>query len=370
MRTGGRRWLAGGMIGVLLLAQVVQAATYTVTPADNLAAAIGRLQPGDTLVLASGSYPVQLHSLLGTHFPSGTAAAPITIKAAAAGQAVINPRAEADTYSVIYLAHTAYLVFDGLVVDASGITGARGINTIKIDDTTHHITMQNTEVREAHVTCSGAFSPGGCGYTNAIEAAGVGHVFRGNNLHRHDAYGLYLSTQQALVEGNDIHDNQAYGIHLYASGHSDISGNILRNNRIHHNGYGQRNPVGSAGILLSSGSENVACNNTIEDQLGVGVQVYMSASNSTVQDNTIAKTAEACIDVNPGASGTVLRGNKCLETARVLIDNGRGTQMQDQAVTGAGAQATGTCGGSLPPVASPGPLLPLPAPRHFRYVQR
>lgn len=352
---------SAALVLCLLVPSLAHAATSTVTPNDNLPAAIGRLQPGDTLLLASGSYPVQLHALLGTHFPSGTATAPITIKAAVAGQAIINPRAEADTYSVLYLANTAYLVFDGLVFDARGITGARGINTVKIDDSTHHITIQNSVVREAHVACGGAFSPGGCGYTNAIEAAGVGHVFRGNDLSTHDAYGLYLSTQGALVEGNDIHDNQGYGIHLYASGHSDISGNLLRNNRIHRNGYGQRNPVGSAGILLSSGSDNVACNNTVEDQNGVGVQVYMSARNSTVQDNTIRRTADVCIDVNPGASGTMLKGNKC--DSGGLRDSGSGTQMQAQAVSGAGAQQAGTCGGTLP-----GMKTPRPAPTHLRAV--
>src|SRR5580765_7636692 len=94
----------------LLLSSAALAATLTIGPSDNLAAAIGQLRPGDTLYLKSGTYG----SLDDTQMtiPSGTSwDAPVTIASAPGETAVIQGRVS------IRDQHIEYVIFDRLTVD-------------------------------------------------------------------------------------------------------------------------------------------------------------------------------------------------------------------------------------------------------------
>lgn len=63
----------------------VHAATYTVSPSDNLTQKASTLQPGDTMILSNGTYNQPLRVL-----NSGTTSQPISIKAATDGGAIID----------------------------------------------------------------------------------------------------------------------------------------------------------------------------------------------------------------------------------------------------------------------------------------
>lgn len=73
-----------GVLLALLGTAPVFAATYTVSPGQNVQSVVDGLTPGDTLVLETGDYTGQLRISL-----TGTAAAPITIRAAADGGAFV-----------------------------------------------------------------------------------------------------------------------------------------------------------------------------------------------------------------------------------------------------------------------------------------
>jgi len=73
------------IVGLLLAASTVFAETVTVEPGQNLQEAVDKLAPGDTLLLAEGTY-YQSFELKN----SGTAEKPITIKAAVPGKVIIN----------------------------------------------------------------------------------------------------------------------------------------------------------------------------------------------------------------------------------------------------------------------------------------
>lgn len=366
MRTG---WSLGMVL--LLLVQVAQAATYYVattgaegggcsaattpgTPLRTINAGLRCLGPGDTLLIAGGTYPEVLDAIQGTRWPSGTSwANPVTVAGAPGATVVIEPPAGMAGYVVDMYSSgaTEYVILDNLTFRDTqrGETPA----VIKTDTGSQYIRISHSRVLG---------NPG----SNGILLGGVGMEIVQTEVANNGNYGIYLVGSRSLVEGNTIHDNGGYGIHQYGSGHSDLDGNILRNNRLVHNGVRSGAPgLPGCAILLSSGTGNVACNNVIEGHGGCGIQVYASARQSLVQDNTIGGTGGACIEVNPGASGTTLAGNQCATST--IQDAGVGTVLDGPG--GRGAQAAGPCGGgSLPPIASP--VLPLPAPRHFRYVQR
>jgi len=77
-------------LALLVTASPLVAASVTVSPEQSLQEAADKLQPGDTLVLAEGTYH---QSFVLTR--SGTAGSPITIKAAVPGKVIITGAMEA-----------------------------------------------------------------------------------------------------------------------------------------------------------------------------------------------------------------------------------------------------------------------------------
>jgi hypothetical protein len=82
---GSSRASAGELQNILDKSKALSAETVTVGPGQSLQEAADRLQPGDTLLLAEGTY---YQSLKVTR--SGTAGNPITIKAKAPGKVIIT----------------------------------------------------------------------------------------------------------------------------------------------------------------------------------------------------------------------------------------------------------------------------------------
>jgi hypothetical protein len=102
------------------------------------------LKPGDTLFLRAGTY---VGSSQLRHIPSGTSwEKPVTIKAYQTERPVIAPEPKA---TVIYLAGSQYIVFDGLVIDAKGGHNGTKITYFTGGTQAHHIRIQNCEVKNA-----------------------------------------------------------------------------------------------------------------------------------------------------------------------------------------------------------------------------
>jgi parallel beta-helix repeat protein len=315
--------VASLLLLVLCLPLFAWSATYSVaTDGDDGAGCggtmrtIGRglqcLGPGDTLLISSGDYPEQLHGLLGTRWPSGTADAPITIGAAPGATVVINPSGSGDFFDLVYLEQTQYLVFDHLTWDASNVQVTQGGQIFRLGDGAANIRVQQSVLKN-HATGNGVLTGDG-----AV-------TFSGNEIYGNRGYGLYVTGPGNVIEGNVIHDNAGYGVHVYRSGARSVSDNLVRGNRLVHNGYDNANPAGSCAILLSSGERNLACSNIIEGHNGCGVQVYGNASDAGVFGNQVRETTGACIDINPGADGTRLGDNTCTNTAQEVSDNGTST---------------------------------------------
>lgn len=341
------------------LSQLAQASTSTVTPADNLSAAIGRLQPGDTLLLASGTYRQVLHSLYGTAWPRGTPSQPITIAGAPGATVVLQLPAGTPTQDMIYVQNGAWLTFDNLTLDASNLTltASSGGNGFRFENSVG-LRVQNSTVRGGNRYFM-------CTLVEGQRLALVGNVFQ------NCAYGVYASGHDNLIESNDISQTAGYGVHQYqgtpASGQAPPpqDNNVIRNNCIHEFSQVAEIVQTGGGVVTAGGTNNQVYGNHIYNgPHGLGIQIYGTARNAQVYNNVIEDVGGPCIDNQNGNPGAQIHDNVCRKTGQGVVNNGVGAlvannQMAPDATT---TGTTARCGGGRP--------APRPAPTHLRAVPR
>jgi len=330
------------------------AATNINTPKQTVRSGLGCPSAGDTLYIRGGSYPEQLHALLGTSWPTGTVSNRITIAGYPGETAIINA-AWSDTsqpFDMIYIANASYLTFDNLVFDGTNIHPSGGRLTRNDDATSHHLRFQNSIFRNCLGPAGVTDATVGC---LGFLGAGDGIEFVNNEFH-HLYYAMYLTGSNMLAEGNYIHDTVGYGIHQYSSGCSSCSNNVLRNNFITRTGNGIPRDSGTGcGLILSSGNNNQAYNNVVISAVqGCGIHVYPGTSAAKVYNNTVVGNPDACVDINPGASGTDVRNNLCYNNGTGILDNGSGTSQTENTANGSNPSFT-TC-------AAPSPWFPSGSP--------
>jgi hypothetical protein len=198
--------------GGLLRPTTGLAATYTVTPADSLDSALGKLRPGDTLVLKGGTYPnVRFGKHGAVPMPSGTSwERAITIKAAP-GEQVILPNGE-----INMVGGTSYVIFDGLLLKNGGLA---------LDSTAHHIRFQRGELAAEEnyniVSGNGRFLEV---LDSKIHGAKAG-CWDATCAQTNANYGVYWSGTDALFEGNEVYANAGYAFHIFNSGSNGVSRN-------------------------------------------------------------------------------------------------------------------------------------------------
>ncbi|TAL57929.1 MAG: T9SS type A sorting domain-containing protein [Bacteroidetes bacterium] len=259
------------------------------------------LSAGDTLYVMSGTYDESLvHTI-----PAGTSwTAPVTVAAYPGDIVTLKPNAGAGDV-LRFVGPQQYIVIDGLILD--------GVNTIhevvKITwsggGDAHHIRIQNCEIKNS--PGQGILTSRDANYNEFI------------NLKVHDNgasdfdHGLYIASSNNLVEGCEIYQNGGWGVHVYDENYWNANNNIIRANKIYNNArIGNR----GRGIILSSGTDNIACNNLIWGNNG-GIQINYNVANSQVYNNTIWANnggdglyAEG-IYIGSGSSGAIIKNNIC-----------------------------------------------------------
>lgn len=325
------RWLV-----LLLVPRLVCAATIQIGPSDSLMQAISQLRPGDTLELRGGTYTQAIRNALGT-IPSGTADAPIIIRAAL-GEAVWLKPGSGTAIDLNYGSggNLAYVTFDGLNIDAQKSGDGIFINGGGVS----HLRIQNAEVMNAR-------TQGISGYTASYITY--------SNLNVHDNgtdgqfdHGFYLAQPYSVIENSKVHDNANYGIQLYESGTPGAAtGMIVRNTAIYNN---------KNGVTLDYGDNIQFVNNDVFNNAQNGVDVFYAVTNAKVLDNTIRGNGGHGIELSSGSADAVLHGNMVQGNgAQAILDGGNRTNMTD--AYGAGA----TPGGGATPPSMAGPVLP-PSP--------
>jgi parallel beta-helix repeat protein len=293
--------LGGGLLlGSLMMVQPSTAATYYVAPNGHNAnegtidrpfqtvqAGLNALTAGDTLYLRAGNYAENIIGVL-----KGTSWSDAPLIAAYPGETVqvgvIGPSSDSQ-----------YLIFDGLTVVGLWIEA-------------NHIRVQNCEIRNGGM--SGGFL---FGSFNEI----INCEVHDNGSTEFD-HGLYITGSNNLVEGSEIHHNSGWGIHIYNSSGGRANDNVVRGSEIHNNAQaGNR----GEGILLSTGSGNIAHDNTIWENKG-GIQIDYDSSNTRVYNNTIYSNDHFGILIGPGSSNATIENNTIHDNAGPdLDDSGSGT---------------------------------------------
>jgi hypothetical protein len=266
--------------------------TESTTPISGLAAGIGCLSGGDTLILKDGTYGECINDTI----PSGSANAPTVLKAehppaslTAQRQVHINGNPGPCVAAVVRIGTNAaggaraYITLDGLWVDVGVDTvgfAVVGYGGVGDTDGTHHLTLQNMEL-------SGGMDTGSVSsFSLMISQPGNGHDMIVRNTYIHDfglhrthpdvppgeqgctTYGMYISGWNNLFENNEMEHGCGFGIHGYSPS-NHFYNNIIRNNYFHDMG---------AAVLMMCGSPqpNYVYNNIVAR---TGVLIGVTAAN-------------------------------------------------------------------------------------------
>jgi parallel beta-helix repeat protein len=284
-------------------------------PHRTLRHALDLAGPGDTIYLHAGTYPegVSIHD---GAIRGGTSwSNPLVIASYPGDVVVLQPPAGAQRVVTFADARASYIVVRGLVLDARNIR----YEAVKItwsgpagaSNASHHIRIEDSEI----VGARGHGVLFGSHHNELLRSRVHGH---GRTDFDH---GIYITHPDNLVEGCEVFENAGWGVHVYNGETNDADRNVVRNNRIHHNARaGQR----GAGIVLSSGDDNVAINNVIFANK-IGIHVDYGSLRARVYNNTVFANAADGIAVGGGASDTDVRNNLVFNSAGNFKNQGRRT---------------------------------------------
>jgi parallel beta-helix repeat protein len=271
-------------------AHVCATAQTITTPKRTIRSGITCLKPGDKLYIRTGTYTESIDTNQAI-FPSGTSWATAVTLAAYPGEKV--------TFKgyINFAKLLSYIIVSDLIIDAINTTMG---DAVSINQGSHHIRFQNCEVKNAYSNGVGIWwgninglpsnynefinceihhngRAGGPGFPNQPPGYGRGHA-------------LYITTQNNVFRGNRVHDNGEYGFHVYCAAYpaKPTANNIIERNIIYKNGlnttrYGK---VCCGGIVLMSGSGNMALNNVVYNHPARGIDVGTTGTNVKVYNNT------------------------------------------------------------------------------------
>lgn len=303
------------------------------------------LQPGDTLILRGGIYSQSCRRAISN--VNGTAAAPITIKAATNETPLLTRPAESSAdQNNIEIENSSYLIIDGLKFQG-GDTGVRFIGG-------HQITLSNCEIYE---TANNAISMNS-GNSDSF-------IIRGNHIHHTGLWtnsttegeGMYIGcnydscrTTNSIIEGNYIHHLRGTssggndGIEIKVGSY----GNIVRNNVIHDTNIGQKYPCifvygGGGGINIVEGnvmwncgeaiqvvSDAIIRNNIILNSAYSGItaaahEQVATMKNVTIVNNTISGHPE-CVSIAWNNASNMIFANNAIYCGKNDAVNATGLQ--------------------------------------------
>ncbi len=285
------------------------------TPKRTLQSALGCVTAGATVYLRGGIYVETLDD--GPHDFSGTSWANATKIAAYNGEPV-TLKAPIGANFAVQLGRRSYVVVERITVDGAGVV----YDAVKLNGTSHHIRFQN-----------GAIYNGTRQGVN-IQDSAYGHELVNMNIDGNGSsamdHGVYIATRDNLIDGSRIHGSSGYGVHVYNEGCACANGNVVRNNRIYANGLRAQ----GYGLVLGSGTANLAYNNLIYGNRG-GVQVAHGVPNGTrVLNNTIYDSGSwGGLIVQAEAVATQVKNNIIYRSqGEALANSGSGTELTSNLV--------------------------------------
>ena len=289
------------------------AAGSLAAPYRTLRHALDVAGPGDKILLHAGTYGEQVNTYQG-RIRGGTSWTNALVIAALPGDTVVlQPPARSQRVVTLADARASYVVIRGLVLDARNV----GSDGVKItwsgtpSNTSHHIRIEDSEVVNA---------PG-----QGLMITAHHNEFLRLRVHLNGKsdfdHGFYIAGADNLIDGCEVFQNAGWGVNVYNGERNDADRNVVRNNRVHHNArIGRR----GAGIILSSGEDNVAFNNVVFGNQ-MGIHVDYGAANSRVYNNTVFAHAEGGIHIGAQAQDTDVRNNLVFRNTPDFANRGQRT---------------------------------------------
>lgn len=245
------------------------------TPKQTIAAGVGCLAAGDTLIIGDGTYAERLTNAI----PSGVSIeVPTIIKAANRHQVILQPN-EFNSNFVVQITDDHFITLDGLILDATNFTTEAG--TIKIDgdtDPSTYITVQNSELRNVPLD-------------SCVKVGwGTDHVsFKNVDVYNcqgqedpdvgSDAF-YWGGGTNGLIENSRLHDTTGAGVQYFDPASRNFSNVTFRNNVVYN--------TGKAAVYFGTVQNALVYNNVIYNAAnGFG---YSTSQQAFVYHNTVFNT--------------------------------------------------------------------------------
>lgn len=278
-------------------------------------------QAGDTIYLHAGVYAEGVSTEDGPIRGGTSWADALTIAAWPGDTVVLRPRKGTPRVITLARPEASFIVFRGLVLDARRVRfdGVKITwSTFDPSNGSHHIRIENSEVMNAR--------------RQGLLVGGHHNEFLRLRVHdngRSDFdHGLYITGADNLVDGCEVYRNAGWGVHVYDGDSSDADRNTVRNSRIYANArIGRR----GAGVILSSGEDNIALNNVIFGNR-VGVQVGPNTARARIYNNTVFAQTDIGIGVDEGAADSEVRNNLVFANPSAIRDAGARTLISSNLV--------------------------------------
>jgi parallel beta-helix repeat protein len=248
------------------------------SPWATLQHAVDTVQPGDTILVQSGTYA-------GARIEqSGTEGAWITLQAAPGAAVLVNTPGPNNAHDSNIEIETwegdgtvSYWVIAGLEVAGAPSWGidSRGNDVAK----NHHINIIGNIVHD-----NGLAS----GRTGIFAAFTDYVLIEGNQSYNNGEHGIYVnnSSDYFTVRGNLLHDNANCGLHMNGDasmgGDGVMSGGLVENNVIYANGVG-----GGAAINMDGVADTLVRNNLLYDNHATGIAVFQGDGAICSQNNRL-----------------------------------------------------------------------------------
>ncbi|MFN3649694.1 MAG: carboxypeptidase regulatory-like domain-containing protein [Armatimonadota bacterium] len=243
-------------------------------PFRQIRRALQVVRAGDTVLVADGSYLGFDASL------TGTASAPITIRAVGSNAVVTPTTDRGDDRDNIHVMSSAYVVLDGL----RSFNGPR--SAVRIN-TSHHVTVRN-----------GVYGDNGTWgiFTNHSDDLLIErNTCYGSKIE----HGIYASNSgdRPIIRRNVVYNNAANGIHVngdrYAGGDGLITGALIEYNVVYNNGV-----KGGSGINMDGVQYSTVRNNLLFNNHATGIACYQGGGAAgprgmQILHNTIDMASDA-----------------------------------------------------------------------------
>ncbi|HZP58819.1 MAG TPA: chondroitinase-B domain-containing protein, partial [Opitutaceae bacterium] len=285
------------LVSLAALALTASAATINVNSNASLASALSGANPGDTIVLANGSYAGFTVSR------SGTASAPITVEAANQGGATISS-------GFIHLAQNSYVIIQGLTLTTPGATatidGSSGSAAIWLE------AARNCRVSRCTFKLAGASGTQWVTVAGASDSNRIDHCEFGPNSSTGTRY--ILARGNPTIPGVTPPSDRT----SWANGNGPVNPNMSRNTRIDHNYFhdksGTGETIGLGAIGVTGDYQNT--NSLVEYNLFVNCDsdpeiITTKSSSNIIRYNTV-RTCSGMFSLRAG-NGSSIYGNFMLQ---------------------------------------------------------